>query len=290
MKKYLRSWAKAAVLAAAAFAVSSCYYDPYYSSASGSYSGGSSYGQGYGYGGSNFSTSVFVSTGNSQWGYDPYCYSYYDYRRRCYYDPYLHGYYPVGYRPPVVVGCPHPYGYRSGYCPPPNVVRNVTVVNYRNRVDEYRRSNYGWARQVNPRPGNYGRVTDSHPQKRPPQSRPNTDSHPSRGQNYNRTEQSRPSGRNPGAYGNNRYTSNTGVKPARQEETRGKINNTNQGGGRQNARTQETRGNNGQNANRRNESRGGNRGSNPNKAEKARDEESRGNKKGGNSVRYLGQG
>jgi len=286
MKKSLRSWVKAAVLAAAAFVVSSCYYDPYYSSASASYSSGSSYGQGYGYGGSSFSTSVFVGTGNPQWGYDPYCYSYYDYRRRCYYDPYLHGYYPVGYRPPVVVGCPHPYGYRSGYCPPPTVVRNVTVVNYRNRVDEYRRSNYGWARQVSPRPGNYGRVTDSHPQKGQPQTRPNTDSRPSRGSSSSRPQQSRQSGRNPGAYGSNRFASNT----TRQEETRGKGNASNQNNGRNNARTQENRGNHNQNANRKNENRAGNRGNHPNQEQKARGEETRGKNKNKNSVRYLGQG
>ena len=50
---------------------------------------------------SSFNTSVFVGTGNPRWGYDPYCYSYYDYTPPRYYDPYLNGYYPVGYRPPV---------------------------------------------------------------------------------------------------------------------------------------------------------------------------------------------
>ena len=70
----------------AALAVSSCAYDPYYSGGT-SYSGG--YGSGYGYGGSNFSTSFFVSTGSPRWGYDPYAGAYYDYTRRCYYDPYL---------------------------------------------------------------------------------------------------------------------------------------------------------------------------------------------------------
>lgn len=148
MKKYLRHWAVAATGVAAAFAISSCAYDPYYSGVGGSYSTG--YGEGYGYGGSNFSTSVFVGTGDPRWGYDPYCYSYYDYRSRRYYDPYLYGYYPIGYRPPIIIGAPHPYGWRPGhgYCPPPRHVRNVTVVNYRNRETAYRNSDYGWAKQV----------------------------------------------------------------------------------------------------------------------------------------------
>jgi len=151
MKKNLRPWVLAAAVAAA-FVFSSCAYDPYYTSVGGSYSSG--YGQGYGYGGSNFSTSLFVSTGDPRWGYDPNCYSYYDYRSRRYYDPYLYGYYPVGYRPAVVVGVPHPHGWRPGrsYCPPPRTVRNVTVVNYQNRESAYRKSNYSWAKQVRSRP------------------------------------------------------------------------------------------------------------------------------------------
>ncbi len=138
--------------AAAAWLLGSCAYDPYYSSAGGSYSSG--YGHGYGYGSSNFSTSLFVSTGDPRWGYDPHCYSYYDYRRRAYYDPYLRGYYPVGYRPPVVIGVPHPHGWRPGrgYCPPPRSIRTVTVSNYRNREDAYRGTNYSWAKQVRTRP------------------------------------------------------------------------------------------------------------------------------------------
>ena len=150
MKKTLRLLAGAAVGAVVAMSFTSCYYDPNYSSTSvsGSYSSG--YGQGYGYGGSGFSTSVFVSTGNPQWGYDPHCYSYYDYRRRCYYDPYLNGYYPVGYRPPVVYGVPHPYGWRpgGGYIRPPVYVQNVTVRNYQNRAVAYQGTKYGWAKQV----------------------------------------------------------------------------------------------------------------------------------------------
>jgi hypothetical protein len=168
MKKHLRHWAIAAAGAAAALAFTSCAYDPSYTSVGASYSSGYGagygYGDGYGYGNSNFSTSLFVSTGNPQWGYDPYCYSYYDYRRRCYYDPYLYGYYPVGYRPPVIIGCPHPYGWRPGrgYCPPPHHVRNVTVVNYRNRESSYRNSNYGWAKQIRQQPLSHGRIQGQH--------------------------------------------------------------------------------------------------------------------------------
>ncbi|MCB1131903.1 MAG: hypothetical protein KDN05_12290, partial [Verrucomicrobiae bacterium] len=101
MQTIIRRSVLALVAAAVSAASTSCYYDPSYYSGSASVptSYGSGYGYGYGYGGSNFSTSFFVSTGDPGWGYDPYCYSYYDYRRRCYYDPYLHGYYPVGYRP-----------------------------------------------------------------------------------------------------------------------------------------------------------------------------------------------
>ena len=122
MKIYRRLFA--GVLAGlAALAVSSCAYDPYY--AGGSYSSG--YGDGYGYGGSSFSTSIFVGTGNPRWGYDPYAGAYYDYNRRAYYDPYLYGYYPVGYRPRYVSGAPHPGGWSRGhsYCPPPSRVREL---------------------------------------------------------------------------------------------------------------------------------------------------------------------
>ena len=167
MKTNLRRLAGAAVGAVVALGVTSCAYDPYYSSTSvgGSYNSG--YGQGYGYGGSSFSTSVLIGTGDSRWGYDPTCYSYYDYRRRAYYDPYLYGYYPVGYRPPVVYGVPHPYGWRpgSGYCRPPSRVSNVTVVNYRNRESAYRNSDYQWARQVRQQPSYRG----SYQQQRPAQ-------------------------------------------------------------------------------------------------------------------------
>lgn len=129
-----------------AFAVTSCAYDPYYSATS--YSGG--YGNGYGYGGSNFSTSFFVSTGNPRWAYDPYAGCYYDYTRRSYYDPYLYGYYPVGYRPRYVVGAPHPHGWSHGgsYCPPPSRIRNHTIDHYGNRAQSYRSLGRDWSRNV----------------------------------------------------------------------------------------------------------------------------------------------
>ncbi len=155
MRKILLPWT-AGLGAAISLVLSSCAYDPYYSSAGGYYGGGTGayYGDGYGYGGSSFSTSMFVTTGDSRWGYDPNTYCYYDYRSRRYYDPYLYGYYPVGYRPYAVYGAPHPYGWRQGHghCPPPRTVRNVTVVNYRDRESAYRNSNYSWARQVKQRP------------------------------------------------------------------------------------------------------------------------------------------
>jgi hypothetical protein len=157
MKKNLRYWAVATVGAVVALGFTSCVYDPYYPSSVGaSYStGGGGYGDGYGYGGSSFSTSLFVGTGNPQWGYDPGCHSYYDYRRRSYYDPYLNGYYPVGYRPQVVYGAPHPYGWSSGrdYIRPPEHVSGGYVSNYRDRESSYRNSSYGWARQVRRSPG-----------------------------------------------------------------------------------------------------------------------------------------
>lgn len=203
MMSKIRKALVALVAVAASAALTSCYYDPSYysgsaSSVPSSYNSGSGYG--YGYGGSGFSTSFFVSTGDPRWGYDPYCYSYYDYRRRCYYDPYLHGYYPVGYRPPVVVGCPHPYGYRRGYCPPPRGIRNVTVVGYRDRVGAYRRSDYKWARNVRPsRPQAYsgntrsgGRVDQYGRGDRGRQNvRPNSRAVPQRGAGANRSRNSR---------------------------------------------------------------------------------------------------
>ena len=147
MKKNLSRWILGVGGAAAAVLLSSCMYDPYYSSSYG-------YSDGY-YGGSSssFSTSVFVSTGNSRWGYDPYCHSYYDYHRRAYYDPYLYGYYPVGYRPPIIVGVPHPGGWRPGHghCPPPRRVVDHRISDYRNRESLYRRSDFSWSNQVRQR-------------------------------------------------------------------------------------------------------------------------------------------
>jgi hypothetical protein len=134
--------------AALALGVSSCAYDPYYGGGNTRSSVAVGYGYGHGYGGSSFSTSFFWSTGDPRWGYDPYARSYYDFHRRAYYDPYLYGYYPVGYRPPILIGVPHPIGYRHGYCPPPRRVTNVTVVNYRNRESAYRNTNHSWARNV----------------------------------------------------------------------------------------------------------------------------------------------
>lgn len=144
MKQTLRRWAAAAAGVAAALLVSSCAYDPYYSD---------SYGGGYYSGGGSYSTSVFISTGDPRWGYDPYCHSYYDYNRRAYYDPFLYGYYPVGFRPPVVYGVPHPHGWRPGnrHCPPPSRIRNSTLSGYQNREALYRRSNFSWSNQVRQR-------------------------------------------------------------------------------------------------------------------------------------------
>lgn len=144
MKKNLLTFVGAAAIA---LGLGACAYDPYYS---GNTRTAVSVGHGYGhgYGGSSFSTSLFWSTGDSRWGYDPYARAYYDHHRRAYYDPYLYGYYPVGYRPTILVGVPHPYGYRQGWCPPPRRITNVTVVNYRNRESAYRRTNHDWARNV----------------------------------------------------------------------------------------------------------------------------------------------
>lgn len=144
MTKNLRFWMSATVGTVAVLILNSCAYDPNYVSTSVGTSYRSGYGPGYGYGGDSFSTSVFVRTGNPRWGYDPGCYSYYDYNRRAYYDPYLNGYYPIGYRPPVVYGVAHPYGWRPGatYCRPPSRVTNVTIANYGSRESSYRRAGY----------------------------------------------------------------------------------------------------------------------------------------------------
>lgn len=142
MKKNLRLWATTALALVGAVALNSCAYDPNYTSVGSSFTSG--YGDGYGYGGRTFSTSVFVGTGDPRWGYDPYCHSYYDYRRRAYYDPYLNGYYPVGYRPRAIYGVAHPHGWHPGrgYLRPPSRVKNVTIRNYHNRESAYRNSGY----------------------------------------------------------------------------------------------------------------------------------------------------
>jgi hypothetical protein len=195
MKKTLLPWT-AALGIAASLAFSSCAYDPYYSSAGGYYNSGSSYGDGYGdgygYGGSNFSTSFFISTGDPRWGYDPYSYCYYDYRSRRYYDPYLYGYYPMGYRPYAVYGVPHPYGWRQGggHCPPPRTVRDVTVANYRHRDSAYRNSNYSWAKQVRQRPYGGGQRIEGQHADRGTYSRPGSGSRQSSGrQTYYRPDE-----------------------------------------------------------------------------------------------------
>ena len=204
MKKNTCHWAAAALGVAAAFAFTSCAYDPNYATVGGS--GYVGYGEGYGYGGSNFNTSVFVSTGDPQWGYDPYCYSYYDYYRHCYYDPYLYGYYPVGYRPAVVIGVPHPYGWRPGYghCPPPRIVRTGMVVNYHNREYAYQHSNYKWAKQVRMAPGSHTRG-QSQTINQNPHNRYKDGSPPPSG-NYRSKDRSAgqyPQGANPNTHGRN---------------------------------------------------------------------------------------
>jgi len=144
MKKNLLTLVGAAAIA---LGLGACAYDPYYSGNTRT-SVSVGHGYGHGYGGSSFSTSFFWSTGDSRWGYDPHVRAYYDHHRRAYYDPYLYGYYPIGYRPPILIGVPHPSGYRQGWCPPPRRITNVTVVNYRNRESAYRNTNHGWARNV----------------------------------------------------------------------------------------------------------------------------------------------
>ncbi|MFT4177638.1 MAG: hypothetical protein QM627_13445 [Luteolibacter sp.] len=179
-----------AAAAAFALALSSCYYDPYYSGGSASVGYSS-------YGGGGSSTSVFISTGDPRWGYSPYYRAYYDYHRRAYYDPYLYGYYPVGYLPPVVYGVPHPHGWRQGmrHCPPPSRIRTTTLHNYRHRSDAYRRSNFGWSRNVRQTaqgrqgsppartsPGNFNRRNDFRDSRGTPQRFQDND----RGRNFNR--------------------------------------------------------------------------------------------------------
>jgi len=246
MKKILRLLAGTA-LGVAALSLTSCYYDPYHgggSSVSASYSSG--YGDGYGYGGSSFSTSVFVGTGDPRWGYDPHCYSYYDYYSHRYYDPYLNGYYPIGYRPPIVYGVPHPYGWRPGvrYCPPPRGYRNVTVVNYRNRAVAYQGTSYGWARQVRQQPASQGRVTGSRPaqsyhDRQNANNRPNTGSRPQTNHDARPNTGSRPEANRGSGSGHNRNESNgqmNGQRPKQNNAGQYSRYNTPVNEGRQNAR------------------------------------------------------
>ncbi len=139
MKNLFARWSVATAGTLAALTLVSCVYDPYYSSVG--YSHGS-YGGGY----RSIDTSVFISTGNSRWGYDPYRSCYYDYQRHCYYDPFLYGYYPVNYCPPRLPGSPHPYGWRpgSGACPSPRNIRTGYLPNYQNRLDSFRGGDTGW--------------------------------------------------------------------------------------------------------------------------------------------------
>lgn len=140
MKQSLFKWAAISAITASFV---SCAYDPYY------YGGGPGpdYGGPVAVGGI---TATLVATSDSRWGYDSSRYCYYDYQRRSYYDPYLYGYYPSYYVPPIVVGCPHPYGWRPGYgvCPSPRGVRYSYLSNYQNRAVLLRQRNYDWARQV----------------------------------------------------------------------------------------------------------------------------------------------
>lgn len=202
MQKQLRNWLGATAVAAFVIGISSCAYDPYYSSSSvsGSYSTGYS----SGYDGSAVSTSLFISTGDARWGYDPNTYCYYDYNRRAYYDPYLYGYYPVGYRPRVVYGTPHPYGWRPGHghIRPPSRIYNTNIRNYQNREYAYRNSNYTWAKNVRQQPGTSRPYGNSYDRSGGPNSfsRPNYSGNSNQrpASNY-RTEQQRP-------VGSNRYT------------------------------------------------------------------------------------
>ncbi len=198
-----------------AIGFSSCAYDPYATTTvGGSYSSGygggyDNYGGGYGnYGGGSVSTSLFVSTGDPRWGYDPYSYSYYDYSRRSYYDPYLHGYYPVGYRPTAVYGVPHPYGWSSGHghIRPPSHYSDHRLSDYRDRAGAYRNTNYDWAKQVRQRPSE-PRVIGTHQSQdrssnryEPRQSRGESSRQPSR------SIQTRPDSRREGnSHANSRF-------------------------------------------------------------------------------------
>ncbi len=133
-----------AVLAACFGAfLSSCTYEPY------SYGPRTSVGSSVSYSSNgHVSSSVFIRTSSSRWGYDPHCRSYYDYHRKAYYCPWLRGYYPTGFRPPVVVGVPHPHGWHPGRssCAAPTHVRNHSLRDYRNRHLHLSRLNHSWCK------------------------------------------------------------------------------------------------------------------------------------------------
>jgi len=190
--------------------LSSCAYDPYaYGSPSVSTSVGySNVGHGH------VSSSIFISTGNSRWGYDPYCRSYYDYTTRCYYDPWLRGYYPRGYRPPVVVGLPHPHGWHSGMktCPPPSQYRNYKLANYQNRHLAYRNLDHSWAKHV--RPGSNSTHT----------TRPTTGPHNHRHQVGTTPNRTNPGWGHSGNQNNNRFMGRT-TPPQNGHQTRPGENN-----------------------------------------------------------------
>lgn len=143
MKRHLRHLCLVAAPVIAAAPLVSCYYDPYGYNPNG-YPVGPALGVGA------VTGSVFVATASSDWGYDPYRYCYYNYGRRAYYDPWLGGYYPVGYYPPAVVGCPHPYGWRPGHgvCPPPRGVNDRWIDRYNDRLASIQASNHAWASKV----------------------------------------------------------------------------------------------------------------------------------------------
>lgn len=134
------------VLAACSGALlSSCIYEPYGCGPSTSISSSVRH-----HNSGHVSSSIFIRTSSSRWGYDPHCRSYYDHTRQCYYDPWLRGYYPRGYRPPVIIGIPHPYGWKQGQrtCPPPVHIRTHTIRDHRCRYEHYRRLNHSWCRQI----------------------------------------------------------------------------------------------------------------------------------------------
>ena len=145
MTAKLRSSILLAIAASVGAFLCSCTYEPY------GYGPTTSVGSSVRYSSNgHVSSSVFIRTSSSRWGYDPHCRSYYDYTRQCYYDPWLRGYYPRGYRPPVIVGIPHPHGWRSGQrtCPPPVHVRSHTIRDHHRRYDHYRRLNHSWCRDL----------------------------------------------------------------------------------------------------------------------------------------------